>query len=234
MKSAIKFTESRTTFHYFISQNKNKTTTDGMTGLNSLFVVLLLALLACVHTNVVLEQLPTAADEEVSDADLVKLFGNNRKLSDCTNWHKKEPDPSAILMQVRKSPCRCPPSFPKSFHDGTDEWTTDPGCDASKQPNTCSYHIGAHGCYRHTYTSKGPGTQACYDKNGDWIADPRKGAGTLDKYNAVNQNLFHLLNHYNHDVVPWNNCCDDASLPENICDLYYEKRPPGECQHYRF
>jgi len=151
---------------------------------------------------------------------------SSRGLQDCINWYKKEPNPSVHLSKTLDPPCRCPKSFPSKLIGG---WTTDPGCDAKKQPNTCDYHKGAFGCYRHSFKTTGPGAQACYDKDGNWIADTWKGAGTLDAETPLGS-LFQQLRHYNADVVPWNNCCKDNKVPQpSTCNMYFEKRPPGKC-----
>ena len=151
----------------------------------------------------------------------------SRSQAKCIDWHKKELDPAVYLAKTLNPPCRIPPSFPTTLKDG---WKTDPGCDAKKQPNTCSYHVGANGCYRHAITKPGPGAQACYDKKGDWISDPWEGAGTLDKHTPLGS-LFEQLNHYNHDVVPFDNCCRTEGNPQpSTCNLYFEKRPPGVCE----
>lgn len=151
----------------------------------------------------------------------------SRSVAKCTDWHKKEASPEVHLAKTLNPPCSIPSTFPKELKDG---WKTDPGCDASKQPNTCSYHKGAHGCYRHAKSRTGPGAQSCYDRQGNWIADPWKGAGTLDKHTPLGS-LLEQLNHYNHDVVPWENCCNTAGNPQpTTCNLYFEKRPPGVCE----
>jgi len=90
--------------------------------------------------------------------------------------------------------------------------------------------VGATGCYRHAYKNTGPGAQACYDKNGNWLSDVWLGAGTLDVETPLG-NIFQQLKHLTEDVTPYDNCCKDKSLPQpGTCNLYFEKRPPGECQ----
>ncbi|CAF2676821.1 unnamed protein product [Rotaria sp. Silwood2] len=97
------------------------------------------------------------------------------------------------------------------------------------QPYTCKYHVGAWGCYRHSFGKTGPGAQACYDKQGNWIADPWKGAGTLDAETASGS-LIQTQKHYYADVLPYDNCCKGADLPQpRTCNMYFEKRPPGAC-----
>lgn len=152
----------------------------------------------------------------------------------CQQWHQAEPDPEIFLAKTRNCPCSVSTAFPSSFHDGLKTWKVDAGCDASKQPNTCQYHQGAYGCYRFAYQNTGPGSQCCYYKNGTWISDPFQGAGTLDRERAPDNlwNVFQWIAHNNHDVIPWDNCCKDSSMPKEICQLYFEKRPPGQCQNY--
>ena len=161
---------------------------------------------------------------------------SERTIADCQKWYNVEPDPAPLLAKIRKCPCSIPTSFPKEYNDGGAKWKTDDGCQAAQQPNTCSYHKGAHGCYRHAYGSSGPGTQCCYNKAGIWISDPFQGAGTLDRECAPTNilNIFQWLAHNKHDVIPWDDCCKDPAMPREICQLYYEKRPPGECVNYSF
>ncbi|CAF3005138.1 unnamed protein product [Rotaria sp. Silwood2] len=159
-----------------------------------------------------------------------------KKITACQNWYNAEPHPSIFLEQTRKCPCRVPANFPKDLNDGSKIWKTDSGCAASSHPNTCSYHIGAHGCYRFGYKTTGPGAQCCYDKEGIWMNDPHKGAGTLDRERAPDNilNLFQWSAHNKHDVIPWENCCKDLAVPRDVCQLYFDKRPPGECEYYSF
>jgi hypothetical protein len=111
----------------------------------------------------------------------------------------------------------------------TGGWSVDDGCDAAKQPNTCGLHVGAHGCYRHALARTGPGAQACYDPNGIWISDPWKGAGTLDKENPLGGFLQVIL-HGIVDVIPYQQCCQTNPVQPQFCNLYFEKRPPGQCE----
>ncbi len=92
-------------------------------------------------------------------------------------WYAVEPDPKPLLARTENPPCNIPSTFPATLLGG---WSVDPDCDAQEQPDTCELHKGAYGCYRNAKASTGPGAQACYDKNGKWISDPWKGAGTLD------------------------------------------------------
>ena len=153
---------------------------------------------------------------------------NSRASSDCIDWYAKQIDPEEHLQNTLKPPCQVPTSFPAKLIDG---WLTDPGCDASKWPKaTCGYHEGAHGCYRHSFKSTGPGAQACYDQDGSWLSDPWRGAGTLDVETPLGS-LFQQLQHYTTDVKPYDDCCKTSSqLKASTCSLYYEKRPPGQCE----
>ncbi|CAF2081934.1 unnamed protein product [Rotaria magnacalcarata] len=159
-----------------------------------------------------------------------------KKIALCEAWHNAEPHPSIFSEQTPKCPCHVLASFPKVFNDGSKIWKTDPGCIASQHPNTCKYHKGAHGCYRFAYKSTGPGAQCCYNKNGVWIKDPHRGAGTLDRERAPDSffDLSQLAAHHHHDVVPWENCCKDPAVPRDVCQLYFDKRPPGVCEKYTF
>jgi len=150
-----------------------------------------------------------------------------RDLLGCRSWYRGEGDPSILLAQTLNPPCSIPPTFPETLLDG---WVVDPGCDAAQQPNTCGLHKGAHGCYRHAFASTGPGAQACYDQNGQWISDPWKGAGTLDAETPLGD-LAQQARHGIVDVATYYSCCTTwlAKQPET-CNLYYEKRPPGQCE----
>ncbi|UJR17534.1 hypothetical protein I4U23_004429 [Adineta vaga] len=134
----------------------------------------------------------------------------------CQAWSKAEPNPLVFLEQTRKCPCRVPATFPQQVSDGT------------------YLYKGAYGCYRFAYKSKGPGAQCCYDKAGNWMDDPFQGAGTLDRERAPDfiLDLVQWNAHNKHDVVPWNNCCKEPGMPRDICKLYFDKRPSGECQNY--
>ncbi|CAF0780711.1 unnamed protein product [Adineta steineri] len=88
---------------------------------------------------------------------------SDRGLLSCLLWNKLEGDPNELL---------------KKLNEG---WVVDEGCDPLDQPETCDYHKGAYGCYRFAYSNTGPDAQACSDKNGNFISDPRKGGGTVDK-----------------------------------------------------
>ena len=146
--------------------------------------------------------------------------------ANCRSWYDKQGDPKELLAKTLNPPCQIPATFPSTLIDG---WKTDSGCDASKQPNTCDLHQGAYGCYRHSVASTGPGAQACYDQQGQWISDPWKGAGTLDA--ETPSNLIQNLLHFTADVLPYYDCCTSEGSPQpETCNLYYEKRPPGQCE----
>ena len=166
--------------------------------------------------------IPFTADKELFDQQ-----GVLGRSASCRSWYNKQGNPNELLAKTLKPPCKIPSTFPSSLLDG---WKVDSGCDASKQPNTCDLHKGAHGCYRHAFASKGPGAQACYDKEGQWISDPWKGAGTLDAETPSN-NLMQQMAHAVADVFSYYDCCQTSSSPQpETCNLYYEKRPPGQCE----
>jgi hypothetical protein len=77
--------------------------------------------------------------------------------------YELEGDPNDLLARTLKLPCTIPSAFPLKLLDG---WTVFSGCDASKQRNTCDFHKGAYGCYRHAFFTTGLGVQACYDNQG--------------------------------------------------------------------
>jgi hypothetical protein len=167
--------------------------------------------------------LPFTADKQNSNQQGIE----SRDSSSCDSWYNGEGDPSVLLAQTLNPPCKVPAPFPPSLLDG---WTVDPGCNASKQPNTCDLHKGAYGCYRHAFKSTGPGAQSCYDQSGHWIADPWAGAGTLDAQTPLGGLIQQAL-HGIVDVIPYYNCCQTSGAPQPAtCNKYYEKRPPGQCE----
>jgi len=145
----------------------------------------------------------------------------------CPAWYAAEGDPNVLLAKTLNPPCQIPSTFPPNLLGG---WVVDPGCNASSQPNTCDLHKGAYGCYRHAFASTGPGAQACYDQLGQWIADPWKGAGTLDAETPLGDLAQQAL-HGIADVVPYYTCCRGLFSQTQTCNLYYEKRPPGQCEN---
>jgi hypothetical protein len=162
-------------------------------------------------------------DEQVSSGK----FPSSRGLVTCLSWYALQGNPNLILAQTLKPPCTIPTAFPSTLPGG---WSVDPECDAAKQPNTCQYHVGAHSCYRHAYRASGPGAQACYKSNGQWISDPWLGAGTVDKETPLGD-LIQQGKHVVVDVLPYGDCCKSLGVPQPAtCNLYYAKRPPGQCQ----
>ncbi|CAF3392778.1 unnamed protein product [Rotaria sp. Silwood2] len=168
--------------------------------------------------------IPFPPEDETSDKKEIIA----RDIGTCYLWYWSQPNPDSLLAKTLKPPCSISAAFPPTLPGG---WTTDPGCDASQQPNTCNLHKGAYGCYRHALSSTGPGAQACYDKNGQWISDPWKGAGTLDAETPLGDTI-QAGKHFVADVVPYYDCCKlTLFFQKHICNLYYEKRPPGQCQN---
>ncbi|CAF3939271.1 unnamed protein product [Adineta steineri] len=130
--------------------------------------------------------------------------------------------------RVLKPPCQVLSTFPRQLNEG---WVVDVDCDPLKQPKTCDYHKGAYGCYRFAYSNTGPGAQACYDKNGNFISDPWKGGGTVDKETSSGD-LIQSAKHVACDVVSYYSCCQTFFSPQPYtCNLYYEKRPTGQCEN---
>jgi hypothetical protein len=165
--------------------------------------------------------LPTANDGNLNQN---KVLACN--IAACQNWYNKEGDPNLLLAKTLKPPCKISSTFPRILTYG---WSVDSGCDAAKQPNTCGLHKGAHGCYRHALEKTGPGAQSCYDPAGIWIADPWKGAGTLDAENPLGGPI-QSIKHGIADVIPYYQCCDTSPVQTDCCNLYFEKRPPGVCE----
>ncbi|CAF0825361.1 unnamed protein product [Rotaria sordida] len=175
-------------------------------------------------TVTLINGIPFATDN--GDSDQQEML--HRSLPDCLSWYWSQPDPAQFLANTVKPSCSISPTFPPFLPGG---WSVDPGCDASKQPNTCDLHKGAHGCYRNAISTTGPGAQACYDVNGQWISDPWKGAGTLDVEtplgDAIQQGLHVVV-----DVLPYYSCCKTSLLfQKSTCNLYYKRRPSGQCQN---
>jgi hypothetical protein len=182
------------------------------------YIVLVFLVVALVNS------LPFAADNEHPNRQLML----NRGFFDCHAWSLTQGNPADLLAKTLKPPCHIPSNFPETLLGG---WSVDPGCDASKQPNTCSFHKGAYGCYRHAFKNTGPGMQACYDNLGQWIADPWKGGGTVDAETPLGDILQQGL-HALVDVAPYEFCCELILFQkEKACNFYYNKRPPGQCEN---
>ncbi|CAF1384192.1 unnamed protein product [Rotaria sp. Silwood1] len=175
-------------------------------------------------TTALINSIPFNTDNE--DLDHQEIL--HRGLSSCLLWYQSQPDPATLLAKTLKPPCSISPAFSETLPGG---WSVDPGCDASKQPNTCDMHKGANGCYRSAISNTGPGAQACYDKNGQWISDPWKGAGTLDAETPLGD-IIQQGKHLIADVLPYYSCCKTSIFSQSQnCSLYYEKRPSGQCQN---
>jgi RHS repeat-associated protein len=112
-------------------------------------------------------------------------------------------------------------------------------CVANGQPQDCdngqwkslgaasqTFHPGASWCMR-SDTSSGPGQQCCYDSQGDLITSGL-GAGTPDRQAASFWNGI-FLNHYFHDVAPFNIAwqLDGGALGPNL-SAYLAVRPPSQ------
>jgi hypothetical protein len=150
---------------------------------------------------------------------------SSRGSIDCTIWYITQGNPNSLLAQTPTPPCSIPSTFPSTYEG----WQIEPVCNPNGLLPGCLFHGGAYACYEKAYGSTGPGGEACYDKNGNWIADPFKGAGTVDKetpLGGVDQEAKHVAA----DVVPYLACCGtNSAAPLNTCSLYYQKRPPGRC-----
>lgn len=89
-----------------------------------------------------------------------------------------------------------------------------------------TFHPGASWCMR-SDTSSGSGQQCCYDKQGDLITSGL-GAGTPDRQAASARNGLYL-NHYNHDVAPFNIAWDlDGGILGLNLSKYLAVRPPSQ------
>ncbi|CAF1208557.1 unnamed protein product [Adineta steineri] len=147
---------------------------------------------------------------------------------------ESETEESDASDRVLKPLCQVPSIFPRQLNEGWvvgEGWVVDEACDPLKQPKTCDYHKGAYGCYRFAYSNTGSGAQACYDKNGNFISDPWKGGGTVDQ-ETLSGDLIQSARHVACDVVSYYSCCQTFfSLQPYTCNLYYEKRPTGQCEN---
>jgi RHS repeat-associated protein len=89
-----------------------------------------------------------------------------------------------------------------------------------------TFHPGASWCMR-SNTSSGPGQQCCYDSHGDLITSGL-GAGTPDRQAASFWNGLYL-NHYFHDVAPFNIAWQlDGGILGSHLRAYLAVRPPSQ------
>ncbi|CAF0924667.1 unnamed protein product [Adineta steineri] len=131
---------------------------------------------------------------------------SDRGLLSCLLWNKLEGDPTELLKKVLKPPYQVPSTFPRQLNEG------------------------AYGCYRFAYSNTGSGAQACYDKNGNFISDPWRGGSTVDQ-ETLSGDLIQSAKHVACDIVPYS-CCQTFFSPQSYtCNLYYEKRPTGQCEN---
>ncbi|CAF3828571.1 unnamed protein product [Rotaria sp. Silwood1] len=151
----------------------------------------------------------------------------------CSVWLRFQPDASFYINQIPPCPCRVQTTWNNDFMG----YTADPKCDGSKPASeTCSYHKGAKGCYRKKSDTTPAGAQCCYDTQGVWITDPKKGAGTLDAYMPTfvwhsPSTYLPTLAHYFSDVMSYESCCTRSKATEATCKAYHEKRPAGKCEN---
>ena len=134
----------------------------------------------------------------------------------CLAWYAVQGNPNTLLAQTPTPPCTVPTTFPATYQG----WSIEPVCNPNSLLPGCLFHDGAYACYEKAFGSTGPGGEACYDKNGNWISDPFKGAGTVDKETPLG-GTDQELNHVTADVLPYLNCCGtNPALPLATCSLY--------------
>jgi len=156
---------------------------------------------------------------------------NERK---CRDWHRKEPDPtwaSRLPACPPIIPIRCEHHFiigPRlTVVDAKFEHDSIFGCRFPRCES--KYHPGAAGCLRSVgkFPGEGPdfkgnyhGQQCCYNAGGHLLTTI-PAAGTADREEGKWTNF---RDHQKHDVEPAEWCCD-AGEDNELCRLYYEKRP---------
>lgn len=133
-----------------------------------------------------------------------------------------------ILSSVSLCPCK----ISIAWNEEQFGFNIDPGCDPRKSGYwNCRFHQGAKGCYRRKSATNAAGAQCCYDNNGIWISDWKKGAGTLDFYSPGTLSLCNLsaFQHFFTDVLSYFSCCFGPSKFFSLCEEYMKYRPPGKC-----
>ena len=75
----------------------------------------------------------------------------------------------------------------------------------------------------------GSGQQCCYNSDGHLITGPFSG-GSVDLIAPKGNNriieLYHIIQHFAVDVIPFIYCCK-FKYKDATCHLYYERRPSG-------
>jgi hypothetical protein len=126
----------------------------------------------------------------------------------------------------------CPCRVSTTWNEKQLDFNTDPACDARKTGYwNCRFHQGAKGCYRRKSTTSAAGAQCCYDSNGEWIINWRKGGGTLDFYYPKTWRNLSTYQHFFSDVLSYFSCCIGASTLFNSCEQYMRYRPTGKCEN---
>lgn len=147
----------------------------------------------------------------------------------CPMWLalQSECETEKSLNTVPSCPCRVNTTWDNEQFG----FNIDPACDARKSGYwNCQLHHGAKGCYRQKSTTNIAGAQCCYDNDGRWIADWRKGAGTLDFYYPGTWRNFSTYQHFFSDGLSYLSCRFGVSTIFNACEHYMRYRPPGQCK----
>ena len=144
-------------------------------------------------------------------------------------WLALQSDANTENMINSAPPCPCRMST--RWSENRLDFNADPACDARKSGYwNCRFHQGAKGCYRQKSAASAAGAQCCYDNNGEWISDWRKGAGTLDFYYPENGRSLSTYQHFFSDVLSYFSCCNPATAILHTCEQYMRYRPTGKCE----
>jgi len=132
-----------------------------------------------------------------------------------------------LMNSVPICPCRMSTTWKNNQFD----FTIDSICDPRKSNFwNCRFHQGAKGCYRKKSISISAGAQCCYDRDGLWLSNWRKGAGTLDFYYPETGRNLSTYQHFFSDVLSYFSCCNHISDIFNTCKQYMRYRPAGTCE----
>ena len=131
-----------------------------------------------------------------------------------------------------KSVPLCPCQVSVTWDEEQFGFDVDPACDARKSNYwNCRLHQGAKGCYRRKSKTSPAGAQCCYDNDGKWIDDWKKGAGTLDFYYPATLRNISTYGHFFSDALSYFSCCIGINKIFNACESYMKYRPPGQCEN---
>ncbi|UJR18032.1 hypothetical protein I4U23_004933 [Adineta vaga] len=125
----------------------------------------------------------------------------------------------------------CPCRVSTTWDEKQSNFTTDPACNVRKSGFwNCRFHYGAAECYRQKSTTASASAQCCYDINGRWISDWKKGAGTLDFYYPESWRNISTYQHFFSDVLSYFSCSIGGTRIFTSCKQYMRYRPAGKCE----